>query len=969
MIAYIPRYGNQSGQQDCCQFGWYRGKLYLLVPFQGWEGFLMFIRKQGGKSVDYKDTLLMPKTEFPMRGNLPKREPEIQARWEEQEIYKKVQERTKDRPLYVLHDGPPYANGNLHMGHALNKTLKDFIVRYKSMSGYCAPYVPGWDTHGLPIEQALTNKGVKRKEMSVKEFRELCAKYAYEQIDNQRTEFKRLGVRGDWDNPYITLKPEFEAQQILVFGEMAKKGYIYKGKKPVYWSPSSESALAEAEIEYQDKRSASIYVSFAVTDGKGVLEEGTNIVIWTTTPWTIPANLAISVHPDLNYVVVETAGDKYLVGEALLESVKQTVGWEDVKILNSLKGSELEYVVTKHPIYDRSSLVILGEHVTTESGTGCVHTAPGHGEDDFYVGQKYGLDVLCPVDDKGVMTEEAPGFSGLFYDQANKPITEKLKEVGALLHLEFFTHSYPHDWRTKKPVIFRATAQWFASIKDFRDDLLEAIKEVKWVPGWGETRLFNMVRDRGDWCISRQRVWGVPIPVFYAENGEEIITDETIQHVAALFREHGSNIWFEKEAKELLPEGFTHPGSPNGNFTKETDIMDVWFDSGSTHQAVLVERDDLQRPADLYLEGSDQYRGWFNSSLTTSVAVTGKAPYKGVLSHGFVNDGEGRKMSKSIGNVIVPAKIANQYGAEIIRLWVSSVDYQADVRISDEILKQVSEVYRKIRNTFRFLLGNLADFNPETDAIEYNQLREVDQFLLVRLNRLVKKVRNAFENYDFMTIYHEVNNFCTLDLSSFYMDFAKDVLYIEAKDNYERRAMQTVMYESVVTLSKLLSPILPHTADEVWSFIPGVSEESVQLTDIPDYKELENADELEVKWSKFLELRDDVLKALEEARNKKIIGKSLTAKVTLYVNDETKALLDSLKESMKQLFIVSGFEVAGSIEQAPEDTLKLEHAAIVVEKAEGETCERCWVVTPDVGADSDHPTLCPRCAAVVKENY
>ncbi|MCR2820793.1 isoleucine--tRNA ligase [Lederbergia panacisoli] len=919
--------------------------------------------------MEYKDTLLMPKTEFPMRGNLPKKEPEIQARWEELNIYNKVQERTKGRPLFVLHDGPPYANGDLHMGHALNKTLKDFIVRYKSMSGYCAPYVPGWDTHGLPIEQALTNKGVKRKEMTVAEFRELCTKYAYEQIDNQRREFKRLGVRGDWENPYITLKPEYEAQQIQVFGEMAKKGYIYKGKKPVYWSPSSESALAEAEIEYQDKRSPSVYVSFQVTDGKNVVPEKSKFIIWTTTPWTIPANLAIAVNPDLDYVVVQVNENQYIVAKDLLESVNSVLKWENAETVQTVKGAELEKVVAKHPFYDRESLVVLGDHVTTDSGTGCVHTAPGHGEDDFYVGQKYNLDVLCPVDDKGHMTEEAPGFEGLFYDAANKPITEKLEEAGALLKLEFITHSYPHDWRTKKPVIFRATSQWFASIKDFRPELLEAIKEVKWVPNWGETRLYNMVRDRGDWCISRQRVWGVPIPVFYAENGDIIITDETISHVSTLFREHGSNIWFEKEAVDLLPDSFTHPGSPNGIFTKETDIMDVWFDSGSSHQSVLVERDDLKRPADLYLEGSDQYRGWFNSSLTTSVAVTGKAPYKGVLSHGFVLDGEGRKMSKSLGNVIVPAKVTNQLGAEIVRLWVSSVDYQADVRVSDAILKQVSEVYRKIRNTFRFLLGNLADFNPEVDAIEYSKLREVDQFILVRLNQLIKDVRNSYENYEFMNIYHAVNNFCTLDLSSFYMDFAKDVLYIESKNHYERRAMQTVMYESVVTLTKLLSPILPHTADEVYAFIPGVNEESVQLTDMPEFRELDGADKLEDKWSEFLKLRDDVLKALEEARNEKVIGKSLTAKVTLYVNDDVKALLDSLSESMNQLFIVSGFEVAGSVEEAPSNALKLKSAAIIVEKAEGETCERCWVVTPEVGKVHEHPTLCLRCASVVKADY
>lgn len=919
--------------------------------------------------MDYKDTLLMPQTDFPMRGNLPQREPEIQAKWEEMDIYKKVQDRTKGRQMYVLHDGPPYANGDIHMGHALNKILKDFIVRFKSMNGFHAPYVPGWDTHGLPIEQALTNKGVKRKEMSVAEFRKLCAEYALEQIDNQRTQFKRLGVRGDWENPYITLKPEYEAQQIKVFGEMAKKGYIYKGKKPVYWSPSSESALAEAEIEYKDKRSPSIYVAFKVKDGKNVLDTDTSIVIWTTTPWTIPANLGISVHPDLTYTVVKVQGHKYLVAEALLETAAKEIGWEDIEIVQKVKGSELEHILASHPLYGRDSLVMLGEHVTTDAGTGCVHTAPGHGEDDFYVGQKYGLDVLCPVDDRGCMTDEAPGFEGLFYDEANKPITEKLDEAGALLKLTFFTHSYPHDWRTKKPVIFRATAQWFASIKDFRSELLDAVKETKWVPAWGETRLFNMVRDRGDWCISRQRAWGVPIPVFYGENGEAIINDQTINHISQLFREHGSNIWFEREAKDLLPEGFTHPSSPNGQFTKETDIMDVWFDSGSSHQAVLEEREDLQRPADLYLEGSDQYRGWFNSSLSTGVAVTGKAPYKGVLSHGFALDGEGRKMSKSIGNVVVPAKVMNQLGADILRLWVASVDYQADVRVSDAILKQVAEVYRKIRNTFRFLLGNLSDFNPETDAIAYENLREVDQYMLVKLNKLIKYTTNAYENFEFAGIYHAVNNFCTLDLSAFYLDFAKDVLYIEAKDHHDRRAIQTVLYQSLIALSKLVSPILSHTADEVWKHIPSVKEESVQLTDMPEYRELANAEVLEEKWSEFLKVRDDVLKALEEARNEKVIGKSLTAKVTLYVNEKTNALLSSIDESLKQLFIVSGFEIAGSYTEAPENALKLETAAIVVTKAEGETCERCWIVTPDVGHDHNHPGLCPRCAEVVNEHY
>ncbi|MDQ0860208.1 isoleucine--tRNA ligase [Bacillus sp. V2I10] len=920
--------------------------------------------------MEYKDTLLMPKTEFPMRGNLPNREPQMQEKWEEMNIYQKVQERTKDRPMFILHDGPPYANGDIHMGHALNKVLKDFIVRYKSMTGYNAPYVPGWDTHGLPIETALTkNKKVNRKELSVAEFRKLCAEYAWEQINNQREQFKRLGVRGDWENPYVTLNPEYEAQQIKVFGEMAKKGYIYKGLKPVYWSPSSESALAEAEIEYYDKRSASIYVAFTVTEGNDVLNGGEKIVIWTTTPWTIPANLGIAVHPELEYSVVSVKDDSLIVASALLETVAKELEWETYTVSKTLKGAQLEKVVAKHPFYDRESLVVLGEHVTTEAGTGCVHTAPGHGEDDFIVGQKYGLGVLCPVDEKGHMTNEAPGFEGMFYDAANKPITEKLDEAGALLKLSFITHSYPHDWRTKKPTIFRATAQWFASIKDFREELLTAVKETKWVPAWGETRLFNMVRDRGDWCISRQRAWGVPIPVFYAENGEPIITDETINHVSGLFREHGSNVWFERETKDLLPEGFKHEGSPNGLFTKEQDIMDVWFDSGSSHQAVLLERDDLQRSADLYLEGSDQYRGWFNSSLSTAVAVTGKAPYKGVLSHGFALDGEGRKMSKSLGNVVLPSKVMNQLGGDILRLWVASVDFQADVRVSDNILKQVAEVYRKIRNTFRFLLGNLADFNPAKDALSYEELRDVDRYMLVKLNKLTDKVKKSYEEYEFAAIFHAVHNFCTIELSSFYLDFAKDVLYIEAPDNKERRAIQTVLHETLLSLVKLVTPILPHTADEVWTHINSVTEESVQLVDMPEVKTLENADALEEKWDAFMELRDDVLKALEVARNEKVIGKSLTASIELYVDAETKQLLDSVEENLKQLFIVSGFKLAGDYDAAPEEAHVFDHVKIAVKPAEGETCERCWVVTTDVGSNENHKTLCGRCAAIVDENY
>ncbi|WP_088816123.1 MULTISPECIES: isoleucine--tRNA ligase [Listeria] len=919
--------------------------------------------------MEYKDTLLMPKTAFPMRGNLPNKEPEWQAKWESENLYHKIQEKNAGRPTYILHDGPPYANGELHMGHAMNKTIKDFIVRYKSMAGFRSPYVPGWDTHGLPIEQALTKKGVKRKEMTVAEFRKLCEEYAYKQVDIQRTGFKRLGISGDFDNPYITLKPEYEAEQIKVFGDMAKKGYIYKGKKPVYWSPSSESALAEAEIEYQDKTSASIYVAFDVKDGKGVLDNDTKIIIWTTTPWTIPANMAITVNPDLDYAVVNTGGQKYVVAAALVDSLKEQLDWTDVTIEKTIRGVELDRVVAKHPFYDRDSLVINGEHATADAGTGAVHTAPGHGEDDFIVGQKYELEVLAPLDSRGVFTDEAPGFEGLFYDDANKLVTEKLKEVGALLKMEFITHSYPHDWRTKKPVIFRATPQWFASINKFRGELLDAVQDVTWTPSWGETRLYNMVRDRGDWVISRQRAWGVPLPIFYGENGEPIITDETIKHVSDLFREHGSNVWFEREAKDLLPEGFTHPSSPNGEFTKETDIMDVWFDSGSSHQAVLASRPELSRPADLYMEGSDQYRGWFNSSLTTAVAMTGAAPYRNVLSHGFALDGEGRKMSKSLGNTILPGKVINQLGADIVRLWVASVDYQADVRISDDILKQVSEVYRKIRNTMRFLLGNVSDFNPETDKVAFQDLREVDQFMLVKLNELTQNVRNGYEKFEFSTIYHQINNFCTVMLSQFYMDFAKDVVYIEAANSSDRRAMQTVFYEAASSLAKLLAPILPHTSDEVWYHLNGEQSSSIHLEDLPEVQNYADTADLVTKWDAFLRVRDDVQKALEEARNEKLIGKSMLAKVTLYVDAEGEQLFNSLQGDFAQLFIVSDFELVVGLEKANEQAVKGEHVAVEITVAEGETCERCRVVKKDVGVDALHPTLCGRCATIVTENY
>ncbi|MCG6977520.1 isoleucine--tRNA ligase, partial [Lactococcus lactis] len=679
-----------------------------------------------------KDTLNLGKTAFPMRAGLPNKEPNWQKDWADATLYEKRQELNEGKPSFMLHDGPPYANGNIHLGHSLNKISKDIIVRYKSMAGFRAPYVPGWDTHGLPIEQQLAKAGMKRKEMDLLDYLEECRKYAMKQVDMQRSDFKSLGVLADWDRPYLTLLPEYEAAQIRVFGKMAEKGYIYKGQKPIYWSPSSESSLAEAEIEYQDVRSASIFVAFKAKDTKGKLPEDVEFVIWTTTPWTIPSNLGIFAHPDYDYSVVAVNGRKFVIASEMLEAVAEKLEWENPEVLQTIKGSELEYMVAKHPFYDRETLIMNADYVTLDSGTGLVHVAPGHGEDDYFASRKYKLPVLSPIDNRGYYTDEAPGLEGLFYDEGNKVVSKWLEEKDALLKLEFFTHSYPHDWRTKKPVIFRATPQWFASIDDFRQNILDEVERVDWVIPWGKTRLFNMVRDRGDWVISRQRAWGVPLPIFYGENGEPIITPETTEHVAKLFAEFGSKVWFEREAKDLLPEGFTHPASPNGEFTKEKDIMDVWFDSGSSWNGVLNERDYLSFPADLYLEGSDQYRGWFNSSITTSVAVNGVAPYKAVLSQGFVLDGKGRKMSKSIGNTIVPKDVTKKFGADILRLWVASIDTESDVRVSMDILSQVSEVYRKIRNTLRFLIANTSDFNPKEDAIDFAELRPVDKYMLVK---------------------------------------------------------------------------------------------------------------------------------------------------------------------------------------------------------------------------------------------
>lgn len=917
-----------------------------------------------------KETLNLGQTAFPMRAGLPNKEPQWQEAWDQADIYKKRQALNEGKPAFHLHDGPPYANGNIHVGHALNKISKDIIVRSKSMSGFRAPYVPGWDTHGLPIEQVLAKKGVKRKEMDLAEYLEMCRDYALSQVDKQRDDFKRLGVSADWENPYITLTPDYEADQVRVFGAMADKGYIYRGAKPVYWSWSSESALAEAEIEYHDIDSTSLYYANKVKDGKGILDTDTYIVVWTTTPFTVTASRGLTVGPDMEYVVVVPVGSerKYLLAEVLVDSLAAKFGWENFEIVTHHTGKELNHIVTEHP-WDTEveELVILGDHVTTDSGTGIVHTAPGFGEDDYNVGIANGLDVVVTVDSRGLMMENAgPDFEGQFYDKVTPLVKEKLGDL--LLASEVINHSYPFDWRTKKPIIWRAVPQWFASVSKFRQEILDEIEKTNFQPEWGKKRLYNMIRDRGDWVISRQRAWGVPLPIFYAEDGTAIMTKEVTDHVADLFAEYGSIVWWQRDAKDLLPAGYTHPGSPNGLFEKETDIMDVWFDSGSSWNGVMNARENLSYPADLYLEGSDQYRGWFNSSLITSVAVNGHAPYKAVLSQGFVLDGKGEKMSKSLGNTILPSDVEKQFGAEILRLWVTSVDSSNDVRISMDILKQTSETYRKIRNTLRFLIANISDFNPKQDAVAYENLGAVDRYMTIKFNQVVDTINKAYAAYDFMAIYKAVVNFVTVDLSAFYLDFAKDVVYIEAANSPERRRMQTVFYDILVKLTKLLTPILPHTAEEIWSYLEHEEEEFVQLAEMPVAQTFSGQEEILEEWSAFMTLRTQAQKALEEARNAKVIGKSLEAHLTIYASQEVKTLLTALNSDIALLMIVSQLTIADEADK-PADSVSFEGVAFTVEHAEGEVCERSRRIDPTTKMRSYGVAVCDASAAIIEQYY
>jgi len=925
--------------------------------------------------MEYDKTLNLPKTDFPMRGGLPKKEPEILAKWQEMDIYNKVQEKNKGKVKYILHDGPPYANGDIHLGTSLNKILKDIVVKYKSMNGFDAPYVPGWDTHGLPIAQKVSNVWkINRHEVGIPAFREKCKEYAMKYVDIQRESFKRLGVRGDFEHPYLTLDSKYEGTQIKVFGDMVEKGYIYKGHKPVYWCADCETALAEAEVEYAEKKSPSIYVKFKIKDGKGLIDENDSyVVIWTTTPWTLPANVAISINPEFEYILVEAEHkgkkEKYIIAEELSDECFTNWGIEKGKILKKFKGDELEYVICENPLVARDSVVILGEHVTLETGTGCVHTAPGHGLEDFEVGQKYNLEVISPVDHQGVFTKEAGKYAGKKAVDTNKDITMDLEASDSLLSLVFIKHQYPHCWRCKEPLMFRATEQWFASIKGFRENALAAVmNDVQWIPTWGRERIYNMIAERSDWCISRQREWGVPIPIFYCGDCEEAVLDkELIYHIGDLVSEFGSNIWFSKKANELLPKGYTCPNCGGAHFRKETDIMDVWFDSGVSNVAVLKQREELAYPADLYLEGSDQYRGWFNSSLSIAVAVTDKAPYKAVLTHGYVVDGKGRKMSKSIGNGIDPKDVVNKLGADILRLWAASADYKKDISVSDEIFKQVTESYRKIRNTLRFLHGNLYDFNISTDKVEYKDLLEIDRYILSRLNETIKKAKTAFDNYEFYVAFNSIHQFCILDLSALYLDVIKDRVYGSAPESSGRRSAQTAIFEILKSLMVMLTPILSFTMEEMYDYLQDEDKkESIQLLDFPLENDLYNNEKLTAKWGKLLEIREHVLKVLEKGRQEAKFGNSLGAK--LLINTKNEDLYKFLKDNEQEILdisIVSRLEI--SFEEGIEGFEIYDDLSIKAENISDDKCERCWMHVEGIGTNVIHPTLCPRCAEVIKE--
>lgn len=919
-------------------------------------------------SVDYNSTMNLPKTDFPMRGNLPQKEPEMIKRWQDQKLYQKLMEKNEGLPLYVLHDGPPYANGDIHMGTALNKVLKDIIIKYKNMSGYKAPYIPGWDTHGLPIElKAMKKVGVENINSAL-DLRKVCKEFALHYVDVQRSEFIRLGSIGDYEHPYLTLQPKHEAEQIRIFGEMAKKDFIYKGLKPVYWCPECKTALAEAEIEYAEDPCNSIYVKFKVEDDEGKLAalntelDKTYFVIWTTTTWTLPGNLAICLGPEYEYVAVHANGEYYIMAKELVESAMKAAKITEYTVSEaSLKGKELEYIKYRHPFIDRVSPIIVGDHVTLESGTGCVHTAPGHGVEDFEVCVNHypEIPIIVPVDGDGKLTEEAGEFCGLTTNDANKAILTKLTELNALFAVEKIIHQYPHCWRCKSPIIFRATEQWFCSIDGFKEEACKAIDTVQWIPEWGGDRIKGMVMDRSDWCISRQRTWGVPIPIFYCKHcGKPVINEDSINAIANLYEKEGSDAWYKYEANEILPEGFKCECGCT-EFTKEMDIMDVWFDSGVSHAAVCNEEHGLRWPADLYLEGADQYRGWFQSSLLTSVAAKGRAPYKAVCTHGWVVDGEGKAMHKSLGNGMSPDEVTEKFGADILRTWVASSDYHADIRISQDILKQLSDAYRKIRNTARFILSNLGDFNPDTDSVSVEKLDGIDKWAMARMDEIIEKCKAAYDKFDFHIVYSTMRDFCTIDLSNFYLDILKDRLYVEKADSESRRAAQTVIYNILRTMTLYLAPVISFTAEEIWGYMPRSEKddaESVFFNKLPEKSGVSADEEFMEKWEKIDELRDIVNKALEEARGQKLIGKSLEAKVTLNCGRDWYDFAKSVENDLVSAFIVSAVDVEKS---------EFDGVNVKVEVAPGEKCERCWTHSDTVGKCAEHPTLCARCAEIV----
>ncbi len=902
--------------------------------------------------MDYKNTLNMPDTSFEMRGNLPKKEPGILKQWQENNYYQDLLQHHKGQKAFVLHDGPPYANGNLHAGTAMNRVIKDFIVRSHAMSGCYTPYFPGWDTHGLPIENAIQKLGVDRKSLSPADFRRKCDEYAHEQIAQQMDTEKRLGQIADYEHPYITLTKEFEARQIRNFEKMALDGLIFQGLKPVYWSPFNETAVADSEIVYRDVKDATIYLAFQIADGKGILNENDYFVIWTTTPWTIPANEAVCLNEAFDYVEVATEKGNLVCLAKLADQLLAKFGLENKGVLRTFKGKELEGITYHHVVLDKECPVILGNHVTDEDGTGVVHTAGGHGLDDFMVCAKYGIAPINTVDSVGKMNSEAGKYEGTFFEDCSKAIIHDMNEKGCLLAVESITHSYPHDDRLKKKVIFRAVKQWFCSIDKIKDKLLNQIdNEVTWHNSFGEKRMHNMIQDRGDWCISRQRLWGVPIPIFYCEDGSPIIEKEVFEHVADLFEQYGSNVWFEREAKDLLPEGYTNEKSPNGVFTKEKDIMDVWFDSGSSWSE--LEARGMDYPCDLYFEGSDQYRGWFNSSLIVGTAVKGRAPYREVLSHGYVVDSKGEKMSKSLGNVVNPMDIIEKNGADVFRLWAMVSDFKQDLKLGDSNIKQVSDQYRKIRNTFRFLLGNInpSDFDPKKDMVSYENLEMVDKYILVRLNDVVREVREDVLKYDYVAANKVLMNFMVNELSSYYCDFTKDILYCEKKDDHRRRQVQSVYWMATDKLVRLWAPFLVYTMEEVWQHFNNDCEKSVHNTEFPAVESYADEAEIRAEGNKLMEVRSHVLKALEEARNEKLIKSSQEAAISLAAPEDVTALLSkTLSDKVSQWMIVSQCDME-----------KAEEISVKVRKADGVKCPRCW----NYSTEADSEGLCPRCQAVL----